>query len=135
MAYSINEKCIGCGLCAHICPATAIGGRLHGRHTIDPIACIECGVCGRVCQASAIQDSTGSTCVRLKREDWPQPDVSTALCTSCIACIQACPVGCLGLGRPDPEDHHARPVLKMPDRCIGCGFCADCCPLGAITMK
>ncbi len=135
MAYSINEKCIGCDLCTHICPVTAITGRLHTRHVIDAGTCIECGTCGRICPAAAVQDITGSTCIHLKRESWPRPAVDNVLCVSCIACIQTCPVGCLGLGRPDPRDHHARPVLAMPDRCIGCGFCADSCPVGAIAMK
>ncbi len=135
MAYNIDKKCIGCGLCVRVCPVTAIRGQLHAQHTVDAAVCIECGVCGRVCPASAIQDATGSTCARLKHEDWPQPDMDDTLCVSCIACIQACPVGCLGLGRPGPRDPHARPILKMPDRCIGCGFCYGACPVGAITMK
>ncbi|RIE06730.1 ferredoxin family protein [Candidatus Cryosericum odellii] len=70
------------------------------------------------------------------------PRLKPASCehgSSCLPCFcspaQSCPVSCLGLGCADPRDHHARPVLKMPDRCIGCGFCADSCPVGAITMR
>lgn len=134
MAYRIMEKCIGCGLCAHICPATAIGGHLHARHAIDPDTCIDCGACGRVCPVSAVEDSSGAACTHTSRDSWPKPATDRALCVSCIACIQACPVGCLGLGSPDTRDHHAKPVLKLPERCIGCGFCHDTCPVGAITM-
>lgn len=60
----------------------------------------------RVCPASAIQDGTESTCTLLKGEDWPQSDVNNTLCVSCIACIQACPVGCLGLGQADPSSRY-----------------------------
>ena len=134
MAYTITERCIGCGACMRICPVTAISGQPRGRHGIDAGICVECGACGRVCPASAIEDPSGSTCVRARRETWPRPAVEQRSCVSCTACIQACPVGCLTLDRPDPRDHNAGPVLSSPDRCIACGFCRDACPVGAVTM-
>jgi NADH:ubiquinone oxidoreductase subunit F (NADH-binding)/(2Fe-2S) ferredoxin len=54
ITYSINDKCVGCGVCIKACSEGAITGEKKGMHVIDASKCIKCGACKSVCKFDAV---------------------------------------------------------------------------------
>lgn len=54
ITYSVNDKCIGCTLCAQDCPVDAIPFAPHEKHVINTELCIKCDACRAVCPEGAI---------------------------------------------------------------------------------
>ncbi|MEJ2695643.1 MAG: Fe-S cluster domain-containing protein [Candidatus Sulfobium sp.] len=50
----VNENCIGCQICAKVCPVNAPSGELKKMHVIDQDKCIGCGICTAKCPVQAI---------------------------------------------------------------------------------
>ena len=51
----IEDKCIGCTVCAMKCPVDCISGERKQVHKIDQDACIKCGACYDACKFNAIK--------------------------------------------------------------------------------
>jgi NAD-dependent dihydropyrimidine dehydrogenase PreA subunit len=54
-----EDLCIGCGLCAEVCPHQVFMLKNGKALLIDPDACMECGACVNNCPTNAIEVHPG----------------------------------------------------------------------------
>ena len=55
MQYVIDPaKCKGCTMCAKVCPAGAVSGKVKEPHVINQDKCVKCGACFATCKFGAI---------------------------------------------------------------------------------
>jgi len=55
ITYSINDKCIGCTICAQKCPTDAIPYTPYEQHEIIQEDCTKCDTCFQVCPHDAVE--------------------------------------------------------------------------------
>lgn len=136
MAYFISENCIGCTVCAALCPVLAITGEKGVRHVVNEIRCVECGVCGRACPKGAVLSPDGEALRSVPRSQWKKPVVDSDMCSACGICTDVCRPKSIKISYPEYRgDINAHAYLAEPKKCTGCGMCADACPLQAITLR
>ena len=59
VAVVLAEECVGCGICADVCPADAI--KVNGHAAIDKERCVGCRCCMSECPSDAIVLTSGAS--------------------------------------------------------------------------
>ncbi|MBP3539322.1 MAG: RnfABCDGE type electron transport complex subunit B [Oscillospiraceae bacterium] len=121
--------CIGLGNCTRVCQFDAI-------HIVDGVAkvnrnrCVGCGMCADACPKSIIKLIPESQKVMPACNNHDKGAKVMKMCDfgciGCMKCQRECEAGAIKvvdfLAQVDPE------------KCIGCGHCAEVCPRKIITM-
>lgn len=55
-------KCVGCGMCLHVCPHAVFRLTNGTAEIVSRDACMECGACSRNCPAEALSVQSGVGC-------------------------------------------------------------------------
>ena len=135
--FILEEKCVGCTLCAKECPVSIIEGETKEPFRIfAPDECIECSLCAWVCPAEAIQNPFGVIPPKLKKEERPVAWIDEEGCTGCEVCMDCCPVDAIDKVRSTEEsDSSPTQVCRVDyETCVNCSLCAVLCPWETISM-
>ena len=65
-----QEKCIGCGMCAAVCPHGVFKVDERKAQVVDLDACIECGACAGNCPVEALKVKAGVGCASAIINGW-----------------------------------------------------------------
>ena len=65
-----TEKCIGCGMCAVVCPHGVFEIEERKARIVERDACIECGACAGNCPVEALTVEAGVGCASAIIKGW-----------------------------------------------------------------
>jgi ferredoxin len=65
-----TQACVGCGLCAQVCPHGVFELVEHKAHILDRDRCMECGACAQNCPVAALKVKAGVGCASAIIHSW-----------------------------------------------------------------
>lgn len=122
--------CLGYGSCVNECHFDAIHVR-NGVAVVNPLNCVGCGKCASVCPNDLIMMIPAGMpyMVRCKSQDKGKTvrESCAAGCIGCTLCTRKC---------ENDAIHMQGNVAQIdPDKCTGCGVCAEVCPAKVIRKR
>jgi NAD-dependent dihydropyrimidine dehydrogenase PreA subunit len=65
-----DAACVGCGMCAEVCPHGVFAVEEEKARIVDRDACMECGGCAKNCPVEAISVTPGVGCAAAILNGW-----------------------------------------------------------------
>ena len=81
-----TEVCVGCGLCAAVCPHGVFAVADRKAAITDRDLCMECGACAKNCPVEAITVEAGVGCAGAIIKGWLTGSKPTCDCSSAGGC-------------------------------------------------
>lgn len=94
---------------------------------VDNEKCVGCQLCMFACTRRLGDGGLGLSSIHIKSTGGIERGFTVIVCRACLnpPCVRVCPTEALTIRKEGG-------VRFNPDRCIGCGYCVNACPFGAV---